>query len=295
MISELKAFVLLADTGSIQRSAERLRLTQPAVTRQIQRLESMLDADLLDRRVKPPTMTPAGLVVVDRARAILASIDELRQQVAADAEPSGPFRLGVSHSIADAGLADILEALRQRYHRLELRLISGWMPELLQKVKEGALDAAILLAAGDDARVPLPNGQAVAKENIMIVAPRGLALSRQPSLKQLSEFGWVLTPDASCGARRALRASIERQGGQFRLAAEVQDIELQVSLISKGIGIGILPRRKITPQHKRRIRIVPIRNVALEMAVWVVQSPFVANKRKCIEFLADECGKYYRS
>lgn len=295
MLDELRALVFLVDTGSIQRSAERLRLTQPAVTRQIQRLESMLNADLLDRRVKPPTMTPAGLIVVERARAILAAIAELRQQVAADAEPSGPFRLGVSHSIADAGLADILDTLRRRYRRLELRLTSGWMPELLQKLEQGALDAAILLAAGDDARTPPPNGQAVANEQIMIVAPKGLVLPREPNLRQLSEFGWILTPDASCGARRALQASIERQGGQFRLAAEVQDIDLQTSLISKGVGIGILPRKKITPQLKGKIKVVRVRDVALEMAVWVIQSPFVANKRECIALLAAECAKYYCS
>src|SRR5437879_13577382 len=107
MLDEMKAFVLLADTGSIKRSAERLRLTQPAVTRQIQRLEHLLRTELLDRRVKPSALTASGLVVLNRARAVLASIEDLKQTVAADADPSGPVRMGASNSLAGAGLVDM--------------------------------------------------------------------------------------------------------------------------------------------------------------------------------------------
>jgi DNA-binding transcriptional LysR family regulator len=295
MLDEMKAFVLLADTGSVKRSAERLRLTQPAVTRQIQRLEHLLRTDLLDRRVKPPALTASGLVVLNRARAVLASIDDLKQTVAADADPSGPFRMGVSHSLADAGLAEMMCQLRLRYPRLELSLASGWTPELVDQVEGGRLDAAILVFAGNDPDLSTPLGQVVGKEEIVIIAPKDLPLPQHPNLRQLSQFRWVLMPDKSCGARRTLQTLIERDGGLFRLAAEVYDIELQVSLIHKGAGIGILPRGKITAEFKDKVKIVRARDVNLRMVVSILPSPFLSNKGACVEFLISQCARQYGS
>jgi DNA-binding transcriptional LysR family regulator len=293
MLDEMKAFVLLADTGSVKRSAERLRLTQPAVTRQIQRLEHLLRTDLLDRRVKPPTLTASGLMVLNRARAVLASIDDLKQTVAADADPSGPFRLGVSHSIADTGLAEVVHRLRLRYPQLELSLATGWTPELVDQVEAGGLDAAVLVYAGADPELPTPRGELLGNEEITIVAPKDLVLPRHLKLPQLSQFRWVLMPDKSCGARRSLQSLIERDGGEFHLAAEVHDIELQVSLIHKGAGLGILPYKKVIGEFKDKVKIVRVRDVNLRMAVSILHSPFVSNKRACIEFLTAQYASQY--
>ncbi|TKB38974.1 MAG: LysR family transcriptional regulator, partial [Mesorhizobium sp.] len=68
MLEELKTLALFAEEGSIQKVAQRLPLTQPAVTRQIQRLEEMLGTELLDRRLKPSRLTPAGVEVLARGK-----------------------------------------------------------------------------------------------------------------------------------------------------------------------------------------------------------------------------------
>ena len=68
-LADLKAYVALAETGSINRAALRLRLTQPAVTRRIQNFETSIRGTvLLDRRVKPPVLTPAGRQVLAHCR-----------------------------------------------------------------------------------------------------------------------------------------------------------------------------------------------------------------------------------
>jgi DNA-binding transcriptional LysR family regulator len=73
MLEEMRAFVVLADSGSLQRAAERLFLTPSAVTRQIQRLEAALKTPLLDRRVKPARITREGRAVLERGRQMLPS------------------------------------------------------------------------------------------------------------------------------------------------------------------------------------------------------------------------------
>ena len=77
MLDEIRAFVVLAESGSLQRAAARLFLTPSAVTRQIQRLEAALKTPLLDRRVKPGRITREGHVVLDRGRQMLRIMDEV--------------------------------------------------------------------------------------------------------------------------------------------------------------------------------------------------------------------------
>ena len=113
MFEELEAFVMLADTGSMSRAARGLSLTASAFSRRIQRLESELGIAILDRNFKPPRLTPAGQEVLQRGRLILASVRELKRS--ASNAPSGPFRLGLSHALAQPDLAGALLALGRRF------------------------------------------------------------------------------------------------------------------------------------------------------------------------------------
>ena len=78
MLDEIRTFVVLAESGSLQRAAERLFLTPSAVTRQIQRLEAVLKTPLLDRRVKPARITREGRAVLDGGRHMLRIMDDLK-------------------------------------------------------------------------------------------------------------------------------------------------------------------------------------------------------------------------
>src|ERR1700730_8628690 len=85
MLDEIRTFVVLAESGSLQRAAERLFLTPSAVTRQIQRLEAVLKTPLLDRRVKPGRITREGRAVLDGGRHMLRIMDDLKATGAQDA------------------------------------------------------------------------------------------------------------------------------------------------------------------------------------------------------------------
>ena len=134
MLDELRTFVLLAEEGSIQRVAERLPLTQPAVTRQIQRLESVLNLELLDRRQKPPRLTPAGVEVLSRSRDILAAYADLLA-LGKRTEPDGLLRIGVANGLADDRFAAVISDIRRRFPRVSLRLMTGWSHDLSEKLR----------------------------------------------------------------------------------------------------------------------------------------------------------------
>jgi DNA-binding MarR family transcriptional regulator len=93
-LADLKAFVAVAETGSVNRAALRLNLTQPAITRRVQNFEAALGGKaLLDRSSKPPTLTPAGRQVLEYCRRVLAAVGELERTTLETGEPAGELRI----------------------------------------------------------------------------------------------------------------------------------------------------------------------------------------------------------
>lgn len=106
MLDDIRALVHFAEMGSVVRAAGRLHRTPSAVTRQIQRLELALGAELLDRSVKPPRLNSLGVRIVEHSRDVLKRVGDLRAVAAHGGEPSGLLRIGVSHALADSTLVE---------------------------------------------------------------------------------------------------------------------------------------------------------------------------------------------
>jgi len=102
VLDNLQALVEFAQAGSVVGAADRLFRTPSAVTRQLQRLEAELGAELLDRSTKPPRLNSLGSRVLERARDILQRQESLRSLASPDAEPHGLLRIGLAHAPRDA-------------------------------------------------------------------------------------------------------------------------------------------------------------------------------------------------
>lgn len=232
----MRTFVLFAEEGSIQRVAERLPLTQPAVTRQIQRLEQILGFELLDRRLKPPALAPLGVEALARCRKVLAAYDEFAQ-MARQHEPEGVLRLGIAHGIAGSALAPIIHDLRQRFPAVMLRLTTGWSQPLSEQLGRGTLDAAVLLSA----EIAAERLTILGKEHLSIITGTASTDAGKGAVS-IDEAGWILSPEP-CDARKLLAFEMVRRGRALHVVAEVQDSGLQLALVREGLGLSLLPRR----------------------------------------------------
>src|SRR6185369_11055647 len=173
MLEEMRALRALAEAGSVQKASDRLHLTQSAVSRQIQRLEDELGTTLLDRRNKPPTLTPTGRLVLERGRQILAAVDDLRLASANGGEPEGPLRIGLAHSLTESGIAEPLYRLARGFPRLSLSLTGGWTSGLVAAIGSGEIDAAIVLEGGDSPAVaPGVASRALGRESFFVMAAK---------------------------------------------------------------------------------------------------------------------------
>jgi DNA-binding transcriptional LysR family regulator len=290
MISEMRAFVLLAETGSIQLTAERLPLTQPAVTRQIQRLEAELGTKLLDRRVKPPRLTPAGLVALEQCRAILGAIGDLKASASAS-EPEGVLRVGTATALASDVVAEAVQMVRNRFPKVALRLAGGWAHDLREAVQRGRLDAAVVLSAtGLPARSEGLRQQPIARETMVVVAGRQAALGRAPDLAALAERDWVVSP-LPCDARHVLEAALAGVGGTTRIAAEIQGIDLQSALIGQGLGLGLVPARRLPPYARQyRLKTVTPSGTRFDFEISMIRAPHLGRLDIVLDALRAHLG-----
>jgi len=240
---DLVAFVAVVETGSIVAASTRLNLTQPGVTRRIQNLEEMLGTQLLDRLSKPLKPTAAGHEAYEQGRRLLRMLDDLKAGVASDGVVRGEFRLGLTPFLSEAGLSAPLDAVRAEFPALSVRVVSGWSPNQVERVSRNELDAAAIC---------LPDGAAppadlvaddLGAQPVVFVVARDTKIPRTVDLERLSQLPWVINQDG-CGFRDTLKRRFDAEHLPFTVAVEALDSELRLSLVARGLGVGL-----VTPPH----------------------------------------------
>src|SRR6476620_8880323 len=240
MLEDLRALVEFAQAGSIAGAADRLFRTPSAITRQVQRLEAALGAELLDRSVKPPRLNSLGSRVLEQARDVLQRTEALQSIASRDAEPHGLLRIGLAHALSEGTLIESIQALTEKYPKVRLRLSSELTSELFNRLLAGELDvAAVLLPEGKTAPPPLLTN-IIASDRMEIV--QGAAGNVDGDWKSLGSAPWVLNPPG-CPLRARLIDRMERDGFTPMIAADVHTMHLQLAFGESGYGVGLLPAR----------------------------------------------------
>lgn len=283
MFDDLPALVEFARAGSIAGAADRLCRTPSAVTRQLQRLEDALGAELLDRSVKPPRLNALGARVLEQARDLLERSEALKSLTSGDTEPHGVLRIGLAHPLAMLPLTEPTRALTEKYPKLRLRLLSDSSSALFTRLLSGELDAAIVaLPVGKTAPAPLLTN-IIATDRVEIVqAARGTADGDWASL---GGAPWVVNPPG-CFLREGLTDHLERNGFTPMIAAEIHNVHLQLAFVQSGQGVGLLPASVIARNSSRdTIEVLRPPSFELHMSVAVVRAGQVGALEKAVGLL----------
>ncbi len=268
VFEDIHALVEFAEAGSIARAASRLHRTPSAITRQMQRLEAELGAQLLDRSVKPPRLTPLGIRIVEQSRDVLKRVDDLRA-LAKDAEPAGPFRIEKCRDLADGALVEPVQALTRRFPKLRLQLASD--TGLVAKIQAGQLDLAVVLLPVS-AMVPPPLVADIVATDRMVIVEKGRTRGAPaPTWQALSASPWVLNPPG-CLLRAALLGNLDKAGPPATIVAEIHNMHLQLAFIKAGYGRGLLPERFVRRYAGGAIRVLRPKGFELRMTIAIVRA-----------------------
>jgi len=272
-IHDLEAFVAVVETGSIVAASARINLTQPGITRRIQNLEDSLGIALLDRQSKPLKPTAAGREAYEHGRRVLRSLDDLKAGVSPSGAIGGEFRLGIMPYLSEAALAAPLDQLRNVFPQLTLRIVSGWSPQLIEQVAHSQLDAAtVCLAEGVD---PPDNvvGDVLGIHSVILVAAPSLGVPKAPRLEELSRFPWIMN-QSGCGFRAFIHHRFEAERLPFDVAVEAMSADLRMSLVARGLGIGVLtPAALADSRWRDAIEIVEAPDFNPKVVNWMIHRP----------------------
>lgn len=265
MVAELEALIAVAETGSMERAARNLYLTPSALTRRIQRLEVELGVVLLDRQFKPPKLTQAGFEVLEKSRAILSSLGDLKASTSGTTTPVGPFRLGLSHALARPDISKVIIELGKQFPLLQPSICNDISSQLLARLRLGELDGVLVVLPTETALPHDLKGITLSHEAMRLVQARTSAQRKSSRSSEFYRRNWVLNP-AGCLVREEIKNRVERLGAPLIIAAELHNPDLQLSLIAGNVGVGML-RAKFLRTHSLRTRLSIIEHPDFKISI----------------------------
>lgn len=238
----LKYFVVLAEELHFGRAAKRLAISQPPLSLNIQQLEASLGAALFERNSKSVKLTPAGLAFRDIALRLLAEAEEGKEKVRQIAKGSGSrVRIGMVGSMLFRGLPERLSAFQKLHPRVDIVLSEGNSSEQVDALIRGQIDLAFVHTA----RIPRElSKELYASEPFVWCLPGNhrSATGDTIDLGLLSDEPLVMfSRGASPDYYQRILALCEEQGLQPTVRHEVRHWLSVVSLVSKGMGIALVP------------------------------------------------------
>lgn len=231
---QLKTFVAVADEGNLSRAAERLFLSQPAVSAHVKALEEELGVTLFARTPKGMELTPSGRRLKDLAERTLQSADDLLHSARAlSGKATGAFRLGHNTDPEFLRLDRVAVAVCRDHPGIDLEVLKSSSGDIREDLESGRLDAGYIYGLSPH---PAVLGEVLVLSTLVLTLPAqwGGDLCRSP-LAEVAARPWLWTPP-SCPFHQAIAAFVEGQGVSPNRVLAVDDEDMLVSLLKAGKG-----------------------------------------------------------
>ena len=249
-LRDLKYLVALADQKHFGRAAAACHVSQPTLSTQIRKLEDELGVPLVERAPRKVMLTPAGREAAERARRIVAEVEQMKEAARRSQDPeAGTVRLGMFPTLGPYLLPHVVPRIRARFPHLELLLVEEKSDVLLSRLREGKLDAGLLaLPVADDQL----HTEFLFEEPFVLAVPESHPLAQRGSLTlaELSHQQLLLLEDGHCLREQALdvcRLSGANEKSEFRATS----LETLRQMVAADVGITLLPTLAVKPPVAR--------------------------------------------
>ena len=245
-IRDLRYLVALAEHRHFGRAAAASFVSQPTLSAQIKKLEEELGVTLVERAPRRIMLTPIGHEITDRARHILGEIDQLHQIARRSLDPeAGSMRLGIFPTLGPYLLPHVVPAIRARFPHLELLLVEEKTEVLLERLREGRLDAAVLALPIHDDQLHM---EFLFEEPFLLAVPcdHPLAQHRSITLRDLRHEHLLLLEDGHCLRDQALDVC-HMAGASERSGFRATSLETLRQMVVAKVGITLLPQLAVSP------------------------------------------------
>ena len=249
----LKTFIAVASEGSFAAAADKLGLTQSAVSLQMKSLEEEFRTGLFDRTMRRPTINASGRELLARATEVVRLYDLLPEALSAPNDLAGSFTFGAVNTIMAGVLPGALRRLQNAHPRLQTRVVSGLSAELVHMVDRGEIDAA--LVSEPPAKLdPDLVWTGLYGEPLVVIAPDGC--EARTDMQLLKELPFIRF-SRSAWAGRLIHKSLRQRQIKVNQCMETDSLEAIALMVSHGLGVSVVPLRPIADPFPAPVCVIP--------------------------------------
>ena len=235
---QLRSFAAIAETGQLTRAAEKLHVSQPALSAQLKALEEELDFSLFDRTPGGMVLTAAGKRLLADAEKVIAAAQHLQMQAKSlKGEVIGKARIGTLSDPQFIRVGEFIGLASNRYPMIELELHQGVTGEVLQRVRDGELDAAFYYG---EIKYPAVDGMALRDIVYRVAAPAAWCAELQAAdWSEIAKYPWIIPPPISTHHHLAYDLLGEHGLAPTRVVEADQETVV-ASLVVSGVGLALV-------------------------------------------------------
>lgn len=253
-IRDFSYLVALANYRHFGKAAKACFVSQPALSMQIKKLEETLGVTLLERSNKAVLLTPIGIAITERAKYILQHMEEIRELAKLAKDPySGELKIGIIPTLAPYLLPLIIPSLTKGFPKINFYLIEDKTALLIQKLKQGQLDAALLALPIQESSFSYST---LFEEEFLLAVPNGHVLSKRKKIKQndLNNQPLLLLEEGHCMRGQTLTLC-QRMNATEAQNFRATSLETLRHMVAAGNGITLMP--KLAQQLNDTISYIP--------------------------------------
>lgn len=263
---QLQYAVELSSILNVSQTAEKLNITQPALSKQILLLEKELGVTLFDRSTTPLKITRAGECFINEAREILFKEERLKHLMEDfKNDDKGRLTIGISPFRASYFISDVIKKLQQEYKGLQVVLKEEKSSELQKQAIEGLVDFAIINLPVDEALLDVIE---LEPEPIVLATNKNLLrfIEGDENQKEIDLSDCKNMPFIALSKNQELRKLFDKLcltcNFSPEIKAEVVGITTAWNLAKEGVGAAVLPLRFLEKTQNKEMLILPLRNTA---------------------------------
>ena len=247
-LQQLEAFTAVAERGSFRAAADHIHLSAPALSRRIDKLETILGARLFNRTTRDVELTPLGRVFLERARAALDDLESAMLGITdIAASRSGRVTVACVPSAAIHFLPSVVRTFSERYPLIRIRVVDEAASLVLASVVTGESDFGISFMGS---QVPGVAFEAIHTDPFVLAVPRGHALSKRKTVAWPDlQAERLIAVARSSGNRQLLDDALAKAGVNPTFNFEVSHIATLLGMVEAGLGLAAVPRLALPPAH----------------------------------------------
>jgi len=268
----LLTLIAVAEERNFTKAAEKLNLTQPAVSHHIKDLENELNTQLFIRKKGDTVLTPGGEIVLNYAKRFLAMYDKLKQELH-ESRKKINLKIGITHTAESNKTTEVIGNFLKNHSDVSMTIISGSTADLFQKIENYEVDFAIVdqKRGGNVNYLPLDTDSLVCVINPESPLTRNDAITVE-ELKQEKLILRLPTSSTRILFDSALK-SINESINNFNVVLELDNVATIKELIRRNVGVSILSKSTCRYEvSNKKLAILPIKNLSLQRNIYLIYS-----------------------